>query len=62
MMTPEEIDAERVGFEAWAKRQGYDLQKCKSGIYPTPTCYLWIAWRVRAELAKLDDEAREVGA
>ena len=64
MMTPEEIKAERVNFEAWVtEKLSFPRLEMILGRYLDPrTITGWQAWLARAEKAKLDDEAREVGA
>ena len=69
MLTPDEIETERVEFEAWAIQTpryggGFRLRLKRSGeLYES-----WIthcaceAWLARAEQAKRDNEAREAGA
>ena len=62
MLTPQEIELERVDFEAWAKKRSMDLSgsKDKRKWYKTlPTFYAWQSWLARAEQAKRDNEAKE---
>ena len=62
MLTPEGIEAERVEFEAWAKPAGFRLKRSGEVYLVFNTFSAWSAWLARAEQAKLDNEAREVGA